>query len=69
MELEHLVADPHAGGPQPGDGGVEVVDREADVVEPEAGQVGLVGVGSGLGPVEPEELDLLVGGDDRGARG
>ena len=61
MELEDVVAEVQSGVEEPGHGGVQVLDGKADVVEPEPGQVGGIGVGPGLGTVEPEELNLLVG--------
>ena len=76
QEQESTVVKLHDGAPRSNTTGhqsihssVEIVDREAHVVEPQASKVRLIWILGHRRMVEPEQLDLLVGGDtDKGER-
>src|ERR1700726_3773610 len=62
VEIHDLVLRHDALGREPGERGIEVIDRETDVVETEAGQVGFVGILRQGRAVKPQELHFLVRG-------
>jgi hypothetical protein len=61
MELHDVAASPYAGRAEPGERGVEMVDREADMVETQPGQIGLLRIVEHRRSVKAEKLHLLVG--------
>src|SRR3954466_5865465 len=61
MKIHDLVARLESVRPEPGDFGLDVADREADVVHAELVQVADVRIGQRLGMTVAQQLDLGAG--------
>jgi hypothetical protein len=69
VEFHDGIASAHARRREPVECGIEIVHREANVIEPQSGKVRLVRIGEQRRVVEPEKLHLLVGRNTRQREG